>query len=170
MKEIKDFPGYFITEDGKVFSYLTYHGKINYESTPRIIKPFTTHDGYLRISLRKNKKSKKKYIHQLVSETYVENINKLETVNHKDKNKLNNHFTNLEWMSTYDNCVYSFCKFEWVIEKIDDNTIIKTDNLRSFCRENNLAPHAMRKTLCGLYKQHKGFRVIEKKLINQQSD
>lgn len=59
--------------------------------TPESIK------GYLRVYLRKDKKSFPKFIHRLVAETFIPNPNNLPQVNHIDGNKLNNCVENLEW-------------------------------------------------------------------------
>lgn len=42
-------------------------------------------------------------IHRLVAETYLDNPNNKETVNHIDANKLNNCLENLEWMTFNEN-------------------------------------------------------------------
>jgi hypothetical protein len=152
MKELKDFPGYFITEDGRVYS----------NSTEKWLKGFISPDGYHRIELRANKKRIKKFVHRLVAETYIPNPNNLNSVNHKDEVKLNNTVENLEWMDIKENCRYSFCKYQWKIEHISSGKTFTTNNLKQFCRDNNLVPCAIKKTLCGTYSQHKGFRLLEK--------
>lgn len=63
--------------------------------------------GYLRVWLYKNKIRKEMPIHRAVAISflgYKENL----TVNHKDGNKLNNHISNLEWISNADNIRHSF--------------------------------------------------------------
>ena len=50
---------------------------------------------------------KKLYVHRLVAESFIPNPNELETVNHKDGNKMNNHIDNLEWVSRRDNCEHA---------------------------------------------------------------
>ena len=53
------------------------------------------------------KSQKKDYlIHRLVALTFLENPLKLPQVNHKDKNKLNNAVSNLEWISIQDNMLH----------------------------------------------------------------
>lgn len=42
-------------------------------------------------------------LHRLVAELFVPNPFNLPQVNHKDSNKLNPHFSNLEWLSCKDN-------------------------------------------------------------------
>ena len=55
------------------------------------------------MSLYKENKDKKFYIHRLVAETFIDNPNKKEQVNHKDFNKSNNIVENLEWVSKIEN-------------------------------------------------------------------
>ena len=58
------------------------------------------------VSLSKNGKSKTKYIHKLVAETFLDNPNNYECINHKDENKLNNEIDNLEFCTKKYNCRY----------------------------------------------------------------
>ena len=43
------------------------------------------------------------YVHRIVAMTYLPNPNNLPEVDHRDTNKLNNHYTNLEWVTTKEN-------------------------------------------------------------------
>lgn len=58
---------------------------------------------YLRVGLSKNGYSKHFYIHRLVALRFVPNPEGKPDINHKDGNKLNNHFTNLEWCTPQEN-------------------------------------------------------------------
>jgi hypothetical protein len=90
MKQYKDTP-YYITEDGKVFR----NGK---ELTGFILKK-KGKPTYKVVSIfRKNK-----YVHRLVGELYIPNPDNLPQIDHKDSNKLNNHYTNLEWVTNKEN-------------------------------------------------------------------
>lgn len=59
--------------------------------------------GYLYCNISINSVVSKVKIHRLVAIAFISNPHNLETVNHKDLNKLNNKETNLEWTSRADN-------------------------------------------------------------------
>ena len=90
MKQYKDTP-YYITEDGKVFR----DGK---ELFGWILKK-KGKPTYKMVSILKQKK----YVHRLVGEVYIPNPDNLPQIDHKDTNKLNNHYTNLEWVTNSEN-------------------------------------------------------------------
>lgn len=93
---IKGYDGYFVTSDGNIIG----------KRKKTALKPQETHDGYLRISLVKNGKSKNFVIHRLVAEAFIPNPNNYPCVNHKDENKHNNAVDNLEWCSNEYNNAY----------------------------------------------------------------
>lgn len=63
----------------------------------KILKLSDNGRGYLRTILTKDNKTSSKYIHRLVAEAFILNIDGLPTVNHKDEDKSNNRVENLEW-------------------------------------------------------------------------
>ena len=94
---IKGYEGiYSVTRDGRVISYVN-------KNNPRVLKTTLNQKGYKMVRLGRNKN---KAVHRAVAETWIPNLNNLETVNHKDENKLNNNVGNLEWMSRADNNNY----------------------------------------------------------------
>jgi hypothetical protein len=93
MKQFRDTP-YYVTEDGKVIS--TKFGKT------KELKQFIN-DGYCQVALRINNKQKNFTVSRLVAEVYHPNPNNLPEVDHKDCNKLNNHISNLEWVTGQEN-------------------------------------------------------------------
>lgn len=68
-----------------------------------ILKPYMNNKGYLKISLQQGRRAIKKRVHRLVAIAFIPNPENLPQVNHKDGNKTNNSFTNLEWISNSDN-------------------------------------------------------------------
>lgn len=65
----------------------------------KIRKQTLDSDGYLVVTLWKNGVPENKKVHQLVAQAFIENPHGYEHVHHKDKNQLNNHVENLEWIS-----------------------------------------------------------------------
>ena len=88
MKQIKDYPNYVITDEGQVIN----------AKTGRVLKPDLNSCGYQRVTLCKNNKPKRFFVHRLVAEYFVPKPLKWhDQVNHKDGDKTNNHYENLEW-------------------------------------------------------------------------
>ena len=82
---------YYITECGKIF-------RNNKE-----LKPSITNKGYKTYRASINNKLKHISIHRAVAQLYVPNPENKPQVNHKDGDKLNNHYTNLEWVTNQEN-------------------------------------------------------------------
>ena len=72
-------------------------------SKGRVLKFKTDKYGYYCVCLRKNLKNHHKTVHRLIAEVFVENKENKPQVNHIDGNKLNNHYSNLEWCTTQEN-------------------------------------------------------------------
>ena len=69
------------------------------------LKPVTTHRGYQRLGMyTKNSDVRKTVrVHILVAKAFLPPIKGKTNVNHKDRNKSNNHVENLEWTTTGEN-------------------------------------------------------------------
>ena len=59
--------------------------------------------GYNIVSLSINGKGKTFLVHRMVAECYLSNPNNYPEIDHLDFNKLNNHYSNLEWVTTQEN-------------------------------------------------------------------
>lgn len=64
--------------------------------------------GYRRVTLMKNGKEQITRMHRIVAENFIANPNNLPQVNHIDGNKLNNEYTNLEWVTGKQNIQHAF--------------------------------------------------------------
>lgn len=107
-KDIKDYETlYQISNKGKIKSlqrYVVSKSGSKQLIKEKIRKTTTTTAGYEYIVLSKNGNHKTVLVHRLVAETFLDNPNNLECVNHKDENKHNNCVDNLEWCDyTYNN-------------------------------------------------------------------
>jgi len=47
-------------------------------------------------------------VHRLIAKAFIPNPNNLPEVNHKDRNGLNNHVDNLEWVTSSNNSKHSW--------------------------------------------------------------
>lgn len=104
-KEIwKDIPGYEgkyqISNFGNVLTF--YRGVWRKKAT------FITDAGYVYISLEYKGKKRKCGVHVLVAESFVDGWFEGAEVNHKDLNKLNNKWDNLEWVTHSDNLIHQY--------------------------------------------------------------
>lgn len=95
-KRIKDFPNYFIREDGLVWS-LNKH---------RFLSPCPHTQGYHTVHLCNKGKVKTHFIHRLVAEAFLDKTVNTE-VNHIDGDKQNNHVQNLEWVTHSENKLHA---------------------------------------------------------------
>ena len=96
-KEIQNYDGYRIFEDGTIESNVRNKDKSKY-----YVMKQQNNNGYKTIMLRSNEgKAEMFRVHRLVAMAFVENPNNYTIINHIDGVKNNNHFSNLEW------CTYS---------------------------------------------------------------
>lgn len=73
----------------------------------RILKPKINNKGYYQVDLfNSENKSKRFLIHRLVAETFLDNSNNYDQINHIDNDHTNNHVDNLEWCTNEYNCTY----------------------------------------------------------------
>jgi len=63
--------------------------------------------GYKRVVLFSKAKDTTKYVHRLVAESFLLNLEKKQTVNHINGNKLDNKIENLEWLTQKENIQHS---------------------------------------------------------------
>lgn len=82
------------------------YGHIKRINTGKVLKSNPV-KGYLKIELCKNSIRKSFSIHRLVAMAFIDNPFNKEQVNHIDGNKLNNHFSNLEWVTAKENTIHA---------------------------------------------------------------
>lgn len=91
-KSLAEFEDYIVFQDGTI------------KKGSKVLKGNVSKYGYRKVGL--GKKNKKMFVHRIVAMSFIPNPKNLPQVNHKDGNKLNNHYLNLEWVSNYENTVH----------------------------------------------------------------
>ena len=91
MKEIPNFPGYFATSSGGIYSL----------KSKRHMRPKTNRNGYLELVLRQNGKSVTCRVHRLVAAAF-HGVSEMQ-VNHIDGCKEHNNPENLEYVTANEN-------------------------------------------------------------------
>ena len=83
-------------------------GQVKKKSTGRILVATDDSHGYPAVTLIDDDGQHTKNVHRLVAETFIPNVEKKRTVNHKDGNKRNNHISNLEWNTLSENVKHAY--------------------------------------------------------------
>ena len=96
----------------------------------KLLIPKKTWDGYLRIQIWNHNKSHFISWHRVVAETWIPNPENKPFVNHKDCNRSNNCFANLEWCTQKENINYS--------QKINSSYNDRIKEVQQFDKNNKL--------------------------------
>ncbi len=95
---IKDYPDYYITKCGQVWS----------KKSDKYIKPDIVNGGYFRTKLYKNGERHRIMTHRLVAKQFISNPNNYPYINHKDGIPRHNHISNLEWCTQSQNIQHAY--------------------------------------------------------------
>ena len=94
-KQIDSFGNYYVSNKGRVKSYTGYEA--------RLLKPYDTKSGYLRLDIIEDGIRQSKLLHRVVAAAFLLPPPKIDyQLHHKDFDKLNNAADNLEWLSVAD--------------------------------------------------------------------
>jgi hypothetical protein len=106
-KHIPGYEEYKVNQSGKIMtisrtvdSVKGYQMKLK----SRVIAQFINKDGYKTANVRR----RTFLVSRAVALAFIPNPENKRTVNHKDGDKLNNHVSNLEWMTDSENNLHSF--------------------------------------------------------------
>lgn len=100
-KKIEGYNNYSVSNFGRVRN-----DKRNHMMSPTLR---SKNSPYFAVCLTDNDgKAKRKNVHRLVAEAFIPNPNCKPQINHKDGDKENNHYSNLEWVTSSENSIHAY--------------------------------------------------------------
>ena len=121
-KDIKNYENvYQVTSYGRIYN--------------KVLKKFRklpiSKDGYNYIDLYDNGKPSTFRVHRLVAEAFCYGrTEEKNIINHKDLNKLNNHYKNLEWCTQRENINHAKENGAWKINQFASAAILSNDDVK----------------------------------------
>lgn len=189
-KEIPKMEGFYMASSfGRIVSLGRYvkskNGSLRYKR-PKLQELTKNNNGYLEVRISINAKRKTKSVHRLIAMTFIQNPNNHPTIDHIDRNRTNNHVTNLRWCTLSENMknpltikhisvLSSKIKHQSQYTKVVrismiDNTIKHYQSLSS-TKDDGFTPHSVYLACSGRIKTHKGHKWMYlsdyEKLVNQ---
>lgn len=107
MRPIPNFPGYFATEDGKIYSTLTWGGHGNRrrgQESPRELRPGRIGGGRFHVTLFRHGLRHQRFVHRLILETFVGPCPVGMICCHGPAGRGDHSLNNLEWGTQKKNC------------------------------------------------------------------
>lgn len=139
IKYIPDFPGYFVSTEGNVYSAHCKNFTINYNKLKKkkaFVSDKKRKRGYLMVSLSYNGNPSLLSVHRLVAKAFIPNPHKLPVVDHLYHHH-DNKATSLQWSLQSDNCDRGTKpKYHMLVDPNGNTITIR--NLAKFARENGL--------------------------------
>ncbi|ENM2832896.1 NUMOD4 motif-containing HNH endonuclease [Vibrio cholerae] len=121
---------------GKHTNYsVSNHGRVKNRIRDRIMKTPLKNSGYEQVGIMVDGKKYVITVHRLVANAFIPNPDNLETVDHIDGNKTNNHVSNLQWMTRADNLVKEHAKEHTLHYNGETMTVY---NLKKWATDNGL--------------------------------
>jgi hypothetical protein len=95
------------------YYYVSNRGNVKSRAKNKIICSVLDRYGYLKCYLQKRGKRKTFRVHQVVAMAFLEKPENCTEINHKDRNKKNNHVNNLEWCTREQNVHHAIGGDSW---------------------------------------------------------
>lgn len=136
-KDIPDYEGiYQVSTLGRIKlldRVCTHYNSIHGSKflSERIMKQEIGSNGYYRVNLTKNSKSKHPTVHRLVGLTFISNPENKPQINHLNGNKLDNRVDNLQWVSISENTIHAIETGLIKVRKGDECSMRKIDSVKA---------------------------------------
>lgn len=158
-KPISNYSDYLISNYGRIRS-------LKRKSKGKILSNNLNKCGYYIINLFNKGKSRTKRIHRLVAEHFVPGQHPNLEVDHIDGNPLNNHYSNLQWITHKENVRKGKCSLvasathsKTFLLEFPNGDIEVVKNLTRYARDNGITPDHLNRVARGIRKHHKGIKV-----------
>lgn len=164
-KQVVGYEGYYeVSDDGQVRSVdRAIQCKDGVHHIKGRVMKQSLSVGYYVVNLRKPGSTKIALVHRLVADAFLPNPERLQTVNHIDGCKTNNHVSNLEWASyagnnqhAYDTGLHSPWGYRIDQYDVSGNFISSFPNMYAAARAYGVTPgcishcvHGRNQTACG---------------------
>lgn len=97
-RDIDGFPNYMVNVYGQVYQKIRTKRRM-----PGLLLEQTSANGYKQVQLIEGNCRIFVYVHRIVAVAFLKNPHGKNEVNHKDLDKTNNHYSNLEWVTRKEN-------------------------------------------------------------------
>lgn len=158
MEQVENYEGYYVDKSGCVYSQWKGNGRRGGRSLGMSLKKLKQQiqNGYKYVTLVSDKGRRAIPVHRIVATAYLPLEAGKGEVNHKDKDRLNNHCDNLEWCDRQYNVEHSQAlTYEFTSPEGVKVTVF---NLNKFCKANSLNTGCMCEVHSGKRNQHKGWK------------
>ena len=168
-KDIEGFPGYQVSSEGRIRSF--WNNAHNITNEPNIITGVKDKDGYIRVHLHVDTKSKIVSLHRLIAKAFIPNPDNKPQVNHINGIKDDNRVKNLEWCTLSENRQHAYDTGlqnppgEQPVKIIETGEVFKS--ISECARQINGHESGIRKCLYGERHTHKGLHF---EYVNEMPD
>lgn len=155
----KDIPGW------ENLYKINEYGIIKNKKTDKILVGDKNSSGYCRVCLYYKGKKKRVFRHKMVALLFLNNRNNFSEVNHKDGNKNNNHYSNLEWCDRTQNereaHRLKIKEYKPFVVKFQNGTLKKYEFAIDLANELNVSKRTIQN-----YLQHKSEGYLKKHILS----
>lgn len=167
---IEGYEDYIITDHGDIYSYRPDKNETRgFKGLRKMkLKGINNPKRYTSIILSKNNIQKTMQVHRLVGKYFVDGYFDGAVINHIDKDKHNNYYKNLEWVTQTENIHKSYDTMSqvrnyknWHIEYPDgyiSPTLKGGKELTNYIKQNNLP---IKMSMLIKHKKHNNFKLTE---------